>query len=80
MKAKQSSPIKQFSIAQTISKEINITANTAAITFFSLSPHSFYFSFPCSFLGGIFGLILLLVFFGQKTVIFVRYVFKYPAR
>ena len=52
MKAKQSSPIKQFSIAQTISKEINITANTAAITFFSLSPHSFYFSFPCSFLGG----------------------------
>ena len=51
LQPKQSSPIKQFSLSKTISKEVNITANNAAI-FFSLSPNSFCFSFPCSFLGG----------------------------
>ena len=62
-------------------KEVNITANTAAIAFFfSLSPHTFYFSFPCSFLGGFSGSLGFWSFSCHKTAIFVRYVFKYPAR
>ena len=34
LQPKQSSPIKQFSLSKTISKEVNMTANTAAIAFF----------------------------------------------
>ena len=59
---------------------------SAAIAFFFssfLSPRSVYFSSPCSFLGGFSGLFclwLLVFFLSQKTAIFVRYVFKNPAR
>ena len=57
---------------------------SAAVAFFYfssfLSPRSFYFPFPCSFLAKrIFGLILLSafgLFLSQKTALFVRYVFK----
>ena len=49
-----------------------------------LSPLSFYFPFPCSFLAKrIFGFILLSafgLFLSQKTALFVRYVFKNSAR
>ena len=70
LQPKQSSPIKQFSLSKTISKEVNITANTAAIALFSLSPHSFYFSFPCSFLGGFSGSFCFWSFSCQKTKTF----------
>ena len=65
LQPKQSSPIKQFSLSKTISKEVNMTANTAAIAFFSFSS-LFLFILSLFFSRGIFGFILLLVFFLSK--------------
>ena len=51
---------KQFFLSKTISKEVNIKTKSATIAFFFpfssfLSPPSFYFPFPRSFIGGFSG-------------------------
>ena len=65
-------PANSLNLSKTISKEVNIKTRSAAITYFSPSPRSFYFPFPCSFQGGFSGsfCLRLLVFFWVKRLKF----------